>query len=194
MDEVFPAEEFIERRRKLSGAVGANSLLLIQSAAPVDGFTVFRQTNEFYYLVGLESPSSLLLIGNGHSALYLPFTTSNSAGEHGALCFEDAAEVKRATGVDYVYPTCSLKEHLPTSGLLFTPFSPAEGKLACQDTLLNAAKQIAGDERERVLSREGRLIRNVRELRPSLELRDLSPALSNLRLIKSRREFAFMRR
>ena len=56
----FPAEEFVQRRARVFDAIGKDALAIVQGAAGVDGFKVFRQSNEFYYLTGLESPHAYL--------------------------------------------------------------------------------------------------------------------------------------
>ena len=70
----FTIEEFAERRSKVFDKIGNRSLALIQSAPAVRGFEVFRQSNEFYYLCGLETPHSILLLDgrNRRTTLYLP--------------------------------------------------------------------------------------------------------------------------
>jgi len=58
----FPKEEFQERRDKVFNAIGDKAIALLQGAPSVQGFYVFRQTNNFYYLCGLEVPHSYLLL------------------------------------------------------------------------------------------------------------------------------------
>ena len=54
-----PAEEFVERRARVFDAIGRDALAIVQGAAGVDGFKVFRQSNEFYYLTGTRKPARL---------------------------------------------------------------------------------------------------------------------------------------
>ena len=50
----FTISEFEARRSKIFNEIGLNSIALIQGAPSVAGFKVFRQTNTFYYLCGIE--------------------------------------------------------------------------------------------------------------------------------------------
>jgi len=190
---VFTSEEFTSRRRRLFEKLGGNASFLVQSAPPVVAFEVFRQSNEFCYLTGLQTPQSLLLVSENRSTLFLPPSSAFPRGEEAPLCLEDAQTVMRLTGVDAVFTSQQLSKYLPSSGALYTPHSPAEGRLACQDTLKFAAKQIALDYWEAVETREQRLVGKVRSLKPVLEIRDLSPLIDELRMIKSPAEVAVMR-
>ena len=70
----FPPEEFALRRVKLMDAIGRDALALVQGAPSPAGYVRFRQSNELYYLSGIESPHAYLLIDGQQrrSALYLP--------------------------------------------------------------------------------------------------------------------------
>jgi len=68
----FPAEEFTQRRVRVYDAIGSNAVALAQGAPNAAGYTRFRQSNEFYYLCGLEVPHAYLLINGSQrqSTLY----------------------------------------------------------------------------------------------------------------------------
>src|SRR6478609_5480071 len=70
----FPPEEFAARRAKVFEAIGTSSIALVQGAASPAGYTRFRQSNEFYYLCGIEIPHAYLLLDGGskRALLYLP--------------------------------------------------------------------------------------------------------------------------
>ena len=70
----FPPEEFQARRARLFDALGENALGIVQGAPNVQGFTVFRQTNTFYYLTGVAVPHAYLLLDarRDRTTLYLP--------------------------------------------------------------------------------------------------------------------------
>ena len=52
----FPVEECSQRRRRIYEAIGPEAVALVQWAATPAGFVRSRQTNEFYYLCGAETP------------------------------------------------------------------------------------------------------------------------------------------
>ncbi|MDC0234760.1 aminopeptidase P N-terminal domain-containing protein [Candidatus Marinimicrobia bacterium] len=62
----FPKETFNTRLAKVFKEIGNKAISLVQRASDVDGFDVFRQSNSFYYLCGLETPHAYLLF-DGHN-------------------------------------------------------------------------------------------------------------------------------
>ena len=54
----FPPEEFAAHRETIYDTIGPEAHALIQGAGPPRGFEVFRQTNEFFYLCGVEIPQA----------------------------------------------------------------------------------------------------------------------------------------
>jgi len=196
MKMVFPSEEFSARRRIVMDELGSTACALMQGAGPVMGFEVFRQTNEFYYLTGISIPQAYLLIDgrSNQSVLYLPHRDPHLACEGDVLGAEDVERVKAISGVDMVYGLECLSDHLAGATTIFTPINPAEGRLACQDTLRYAAKVKAVDPWDSAPSREARLTDLVKECCPFANVQDLSPILNRMRLIKSPREVDVMRR
>src|SRR5262245_47177233 len=58
----FPPEEYTARRAKVYDAIGKDAFAVVQGAPTPPGYTRFRQTNEFYYLCGIETPHAYLLL------------------------------------------------------------------------------------------------------------------------------------
>src|SRR5919112_1335388 len=199
----FPPQEFAARRSKMYDAIGEGGLALVQGAAAPAGYTRFRQTNEFYYLCGVEVPHAYLLLNGSQrtAALYLPHRNEGrERGEGKMLSAEDAELVKQLSGVEAVYGTDLLGEHLARyargtqSRTLWTPFSPAEGTAMSRDLAVRAVADASSDPWDGTDSREGRLIAMLRTRFPQLEVRDLTPALDAARLIKSPREIELIRK
>src|SRR5216117_1748906 len=99
----FPAEEFRARRERVLDALGPGASALVQGSGPVRGFEVFRQTNELFYLTGLEFPQAYLLLDGRSraSTLFLPPPDSHAAGE-GPGAEQGPETVRAAAGVDAV--------------------------------------------------------------------------------------------
>ena len=198
----FPPEEFAARRAEVFKAIGENGLALLQGAPSPPGYTRFRQSNEFYYLCGIEIPHAYLLLDGSTrtTALYLPHRNEGrERGEGKLLSAEDATEVKRLSGVDSVFATDLLVEHLARATRsygrqVFTPFSPAEGFAMSRDLAVRVIGDYAADPFDGRPSREGALIQSLRARFPQFEVRDLSPTLDKLRLIKSPRELALIKK
>lgn len=197
----FPPEEFAARRAKVYDAIGGSGLAVIQGAASPAGYTRFRQSNEFYYLCGVEVPHAYLLLDGAsrRTTLFLPHRNERrERGEGKLLSAEDADLLKRLSGVDDVFGTDLLTEHVSryARGLrvLYTPFSPAEGFAMSRDLALRAVADRAADPWDGTPSREGQLVQALRARFPQIEVKDLSPTLDTLRLIKSAREIALIRK
>jgi Xaa-Pro aminopeptidase len=198
----FPSEEFAARRAEVYKAIGENSVALVQGAPSPAGYTRFRQSNEFYYLCGIEVPHAYLLLDGAtkRASLYLPHRNDGrERGEGKMLSAEDAAEVSKLSGVEAVYGTDLLNEHLAratrTSGrALFTPFSPAEGFAMSRDLAVRVIGDYAADPFDGRPAREGALIQSLRGRFPQFEIKDLTPTLDRLRLIKSPRELALIKK
>ncbi|MDP2389754.1 MAG: aminopeptidase P N-terminal domain-containing protein, partial [Acidobacteriota bacterium] len=198
----FPAAEFVARRNQVFDAIGPQAIALIQGAPGVDGFKVFRQSNEFYYLSGLESPHAYLVLDGRTRRTILYLSHRNEALERSTgtvWSAEDHAEVKRLTGVDEVAPVELLSRQTFNTMLraprpvLYVPFSPAEGEAQSRDEVLGYQAGVAADPWDGRPSREAHFLRLLAERYPSLERRNLTPILDALRMIKSPREIALIR-
>jgi len=199
----FPVEEFVRRRASVMDAIGSTGIALLQGAPGVDGFRVFRQTNEFYYLTGLETPHAYLLLDGRTRKVTLFLTPRNEALERNSgaqWAAEDAAEVIALTGVDAVAPVDRLSRQTFTTMLraprptLWVPFSPAEGEAQSRDEILGHQAGVAADPWDGRPSREAHFLRLLAERYPALERRDLTPVLDTLRATKSEREIALIRK
>jgi Xaa-Pro aminopeptidase len=199
----FPPEEFAARRAKVYEAIGVDAFAVLQGAPSPPGYTRFRQTNDFYYLCGIEVPHAYLLLdGAAKKATLLlpPRNEGRERGEGKMLSAEDAEEVKKLSGVEAVASTDVLAEQIEGRFLragkrvLYTPLAPAEGGSMSRDLALRFTADAAADPFDGQPSREGNFVRLVKERFPFFEIRDLSPTLDVLRLIKSERELAVIRK
>lgn len=199
----FPADEFAGRRAKVFDAIGDQAFALLQGAAPTPGVSVFRQSNSFYYLTGVESPHAYLLL-NGktrRSTLYLMHRDLAKERNQGkVLSAEDAELVTSLTAIDEVKGIEFLASDLSDSGLLRPPgpelyveLSPAEYGNDSRDELLDKRAMAASDPWDDGVARDVALPGRLASRYPQLAMRDLSPILDGLRAIKSPREIALIR-
>lgn len=200
----FSREEFAQRRSRIFDAIGNNAIALIQGASGLPGFSVFRQANTLYYLTGLESAQAYLLL-NGksrQSVIYLPHRDEATESNQGkVLSAEDSELVHNLTGVDQVKGIEFLSADLigtglirPPAPLLFTEFSPAENGNDSRDELLYAQARASADPWDGQPSREALFIQKLRDRVPQFEIRDLSPILDAMRVIKSEKEIELIRK
>lgn len=199
--EAFSAEEFASRRAALAAAIGPGSMALIQGASGAHSSTRFRQSNQFFYLTGVEAPNAYLLIqgGGGHSTLYLPPRNESRERTDGAVLSADDPEgVARLTGMDAVALVDRLSEDLgrrtPSGTRVYTLFQPAEGPSESRAGVLRAEADRFTDPWDGRVGREGHFIHLIRTRFPFIEVHDLSPMLDVLRLIKSDAELAQIER
>jgi Xaa-Pro aminopeptidase len=198
----FPPEEFAARRAKVYEAIGSDAFAVVQGAPSPPSYTRFRQSNEFFYLCGVEVPHAYLLLDGAtkKATLFLPNRNEGrERGEGKVLSAEDSAEVVKLTGIDAVASTDVLAEQIEGKYLrggrriLYTPLAPAEGGSMSRDLALRFVADAASDPFDGRSSREGTFARLIRDRFPFIEIRDLSPTLDTLRLIKSERELAMIR-
>ena len=107
----FSKEDFAERRAKVFEKIGKNAFAIIQGAKGTGDFNVFRQSNEFYYLCGIETPHAYLLLDgrNQKTTLYLAHRDADRERNEGKIfSVEDADLIKELTGIDQVRSVESL--------------------------------------------------------------------------------------
>ncbi len=200
----FSKKEFSERRAKIFEKIGKNAIAIVQGASGATDFNVFRQSNEFYYLSGLETPHAYILLDgrNQKTIVYLPHRDADRERNEGKiLSAEDADLIKELTGVDDVRAVEFLSLDLvgkglirPPAPLLYTPLSPAETGTDSRDELLNGQARVSSDPWDGRASREARFRDLLNARAPQFEIRDLSPVLDSLRLIKSEKEIEIIRK
>jgi Xaa-Pro aminopeptidase len=196
----FPPEELRARWNAIFDRIGEGAVAVAQGAPLADGFALPRQSNTFYYLTGIETPgSALLLDGRTRQAtLYLqPRNERLERSEGKVLSAEDAELVRRLTGADQVRSTAEMGTSWPLGDAkldLYAETAPAEGHAQSRNELRAAATAIASDPWDGRLPRETRFLELLRLRNPRASMRDLTPILDELRSLKSPREIALVRR
>ncbi len=199
----FPPQEFEARWTKLFDRIGGDAIAIVQGAPLTNGFVYPRQTNEFYYLCGVETPGSYILLDgrDRRVTLYLPPRNRRLESAEGRVLSADDAElVRQLTGADEVRSTEDMRGDWlmgttgGSPGTIFTPFSPAEGSAQSRGELNAANAAVAADYWDGRVSREAHFASLLRARYPRVGLADLSPILDELRSIKSPRELALIRR
>jgi Xaa-Pro aminopeptidase len=200
----FSADDFTQRREIIFNKIGVNALALVQGSEGTASFGIFRQSNNFYYLCGVESAHSYLLLNgkNKTSTLYLPHQDKGKDKNEGkTLSAEDTDLIKQIAGVNFVKGIEFLSSDLIRSGLitspaptLYIPLSPAEKGTDSRDQLLAGQARISSDPWDGRPSREGRFKTLLNERFPQFEVNDLSPILDSMRMIKSQKEIEIIRR
>ena len=199
----FPPEEFRARWTTVFDKIGDRAVAIVQGAPLARGFALPRQSNEFYYLSGIETPGAYLLLDGRTRKVTLILPPRNERLERSegkVLSADDAELVKQLTGADAVASTRSMAEEWLSelmkapSPTIYTMFTPAEGSAESRFELQNANAAIAADYWDGRVSREAHFVNLLRTRAPRAEVRDLTPILDEMRSVKSQREIALIRR
>ena len=201
----FPPEEFKARWARIFEKIGGNGVAILQGVPQTNGFIMPRQGNDFYYLCGIETPHSYLLLDGRQKkvTLYLPPRNARLESAEGKVLSADDAElVKRLTGVDEAATSEAMRGEFlrPRSGSpfapldIYTPFSPAEGSAQSRGEIVASNTAILNDYWDGRLSREARFVELLRARNPRARIEDLTPILDEMRAVKSPREIALIRR
>ena len=174
-------------------------LALLQGAAEPRAYAQFRQSNDFYYLSGVEVPDAYLLLdgANRRSLLFLPERNRIREIWEGPRLYpgEDA---RALTGFDEVLEASRLpgelekrKENLKA---IYTPMKPEEVALTSRDRAMQYETSRERNPWDGRVSREKALEQNLRKrMGDSVEVRDLSPILDEMRRVKDAQEIERMR-
>jgi Xaa-Pro aminopeptidase len=192
----FTADELKSRRMKLAKELETNAIAIFQGAPSETGYVKFRQYNEFYYLTGIETAHAYVLIkgGTGETSLYLPHKNPRRERSEGPLMSsEDIDEVKAMNGVDNVYPTEMMSEHLWRMRMRSKPIvylyqTPPERHAESRDLLLRYEGDIQNDPWDHTEPRYKNFNKNISNQMLGSEIKDITPILDGLRLIKSQAE------
>jgi Xaa-Pro aminopeptidase len=199
----FPPEEFKARWASVYDRIGDRAVALVQGASLARGFAFPRQSNEFYYLSGIETPGAYILLDGRtrKSTLILPPRNERLERSEGkVLSADDADLVMRLTGADAVVSTKMMGEDwlaaltAPPAPAIYTMFTPAEGSAESRHEIQNANAAIAADYWDGRVSREAHFVNLLRTRAPRAEVRDLTAILDEMRSVKSAREIALIRR
>jgi Xaa-Pro aminopeptidase len=198
----FPAEEFQRRWATVFDKIGNQAVAVLQGVPQTNGFIFPRQSNDFYYLSGIETAGSYLLLDGRtrKASLYLPpRNLRTEAAEGKVLSAEDVELAKRITGADEVLSVEAMRgDWLRTSGnapqIIYTPFAPAESAEQSRYELMASNAAIASDYWDARISREANFVGMLRARFWRSEVRDLTPILDEMRSVKSPREVALLRR
>ena len=198
----YPPEEFTERRARLCERLEEGAVLMFSETMPRYGVR-FRQDHDFYYLTGYEGRNAALLleVDSCDAQLYLPHQGDREKFIDGPnwLYAPEAAE-GHGVEVDHL---AYLPEHLARRrGRM-----PGEtGKLLWMRLGERDELDLARSEKGLYLGRreqnpwggqpteQAQQVQTIRTRYPYVELRDLTPHLDRLRMIKTPREIEILRR
>lgn len=197
-----PIAELADRRHRVLRDLPGDALVIVNGALPEPGMRRFRQSNDFYYLTALEVPCAYLVleVRSEKGTLYLPHRDEERERVEGpVLACEDAAEIKRSTGLERVAGLERLGPDLASalrggSRIAYVPCAPVETERVSRDTALAAAAWTTLDPFKSATAEKPCLAASLRACFPQLDVHDLSPSLDAARLCKGEHEIKLLRR
>ena len=196
----YPLDEFAARRQKLAAALAEGALVMFGATEAQAGLR-FRQDNDFYYLTGNESLNAAVLVEapSGRSQLFLPAQDAVDIRYNGANWLQESGGAQRH-GFAAIRPITELPDALARRrsvagpGVLWARLSERdEVNFGRYDDALNLARRLANPFAQHV-SEDAARVAMLRTQFPYLDVRDVTPQIDRLRLIKSPREIETMTR
>ena len=190
----YPPEEFAGRRQALCDEVGNQDLIMMVGKTMTQPGVRFRQDNDFYYLTGVEDLNAILAIDTAtcEASLFLPAQTEREASRDGwNLLYQEGAAA--AHGLASIHPLTYLQEYFSrkrnatTQTLYVRLAETTEVDQSRGDTAIFIARRMANPWGS-YPSEDAWRVEKLRSTFPYYELKDISPHVDMLRMIKSPRE------
>jgi Xaa-Pro aminopeptidase len=195
----FTPEEFQQRREAIYDQIGNDAVAIVQSAPMPDSYVKYRQSNQFYYLCGVETWNSYLILDGAErrATIFLPPERSVEGQMFGA---EDQSYIIKMTGIKTARPVDEMGEYLARLAYrssiksIYTPFFSFEGLSMSRDLASIGDADKSTNPWDGRQPRAANFVDLLRSRFPQFEVNNLSPILDEMRLIKSPAELALIRR
>ncbi|HEX5474065.1 MAG TPA: Xaa-Pro aminopeptidase [Vicinamibacterales bacterium] len=191
----LPKEEFAARRAKVFDQIG-DGVVVIQGGTETVAYEKFRQTNQFFYLTGIEVPRSMLMMDGRTktSTLYIMPISERMERTEGPL-LKPGAEAERLSGIEHVVAHDEFEKVAPslTGRVVYTTFRGETAEAGTPDREASHAAARKADVWDQRPSREEWFMNKLREKAPGVQFKNLDPILDAMRQIKSPREIALLR-
>jgi Xaa-Pro aminopeptidase len=196
----YPPEEFTARRKALAAALSQGTVVLFGKTMPAISVR-FRQDNDFYYFTGNEDLNAVFVMDAATAASWL-FLPAQSVGEirSDGKNWLTSGEAK-ARGFEEILPLTELNEFLARRRVwatgpptLWTRLSDAgEVDGGRRDSSIDLARRYNNPLGAQV-SEDGWRAETLRARYPAFDLKDVTPAVDALRVIKTPREIEILKR
>jgi len=192
-------KEFHGARRTELAKRLEKGLVLMRGLGQTRGYTRFHQDKAFWYLTGIESPEAALVmdLDRKQEVLFLPARNAGLEAWDGEFWDASDAWVPALSGFTEIRPIgelmAFLDERTEEGSVVWISKQPHIELSGCHDRAIPADRRQEKDPLDGRTSREDALERNLKE-KFKVEVRDLSPSLSELRRIKTPEEILVLRR
>ncbi len=195
----FTKEEFAARRMKVMEAIGPSAVAVIRGNEGMHGYQEFVQSNNMFYLSGVEAPGAILLLDGAtkRSVLFLLPQNVDRERSEGPLLVP-GEEARNLTGIKDIRSTedlsAALNSLLRQRESVFVPLAAQELEGMSRDLAERYNRERLNDPWDGRVSRETNFTGLLRKRYPYVDIRNLSPILDQLRLIKSPQEIEALRK
>lgn len=192
----FEWREFASRRDRVYDAMKPGAVAVLQGAGPVRAYNRFRQTNEFYYLTGIEIPSAYAVLRESDRSctLYLAPQPEDRPLEDRQFGPQDAEVLTKATGIEAVLPHSELPKALASVPAVYLLLAPSETQMSARDVLEYCDRLSAKEPLGSILSRDRQFVSQVVSRCSGAEIVNLTLLLDEMRTIKDLAEIELLRR
>jgi Xaa-Pro aminopeptidase len=191
----LPKEEFATRRATVLQKIG-DGVAVMEGAAETSSYEKFRQSNQFYYLTGVETPRAILVLDGKakSSTLYLLPTNEMMERSEGPLLAPGIA-AEQLTGIEHVRPRAEFDALVPTLAgrTIYTTVRGETVLAGTPDRAESHARAREADPWDLHGSREAYFRSRLAEKAPGSRFENLDEILDRMRQIKSPREIALLR-
>jgi Xaa-Pro aminopeptidase len=195
----YSSGEFERRRQALMNSAGSGFIILFASPGS-SGSGHFRQDNDFFYFTGSEDANAILVMipATRESYLFVPPQTEREKMMEGANSLADPGARERF-GVKEIYPVGYFDEFLARNLGQFDPvfylrLSPEDsiGESRSEKAIFTARRHRNPYNTQLPLNQFR--TERFRQLYPEVQLKDITPLIDGLRMIKSQEEIAVLRK
>lgn len=195
--QTFDKNEFRARRAKLVEKIGNDVAVIFGAEAHIYPLK-FRQSPDFYYLTGIEEPGSVLVVDGARksSFVFVPIRTPNKVASEGPGVRE-MKDPREFYGIT-VLPLENFYSHtarlMSRASKLYLQLTPPDD---LQPSRMEMSVHHADQSDNAVFRAEPaitRLIGEMRKLKPTATVADVSPILDEMRWVKTPYEIERLRK
>jgi len=191
----LPKEEFAVRRTKVFQKIG-DAVVVMQGVTETSAYEKFRQSNQFYYLTGVETPRAILVMDGRAktTTLFLNPTNEQMERSEGPLLGPGAA-AEQLTGIERVLPRADFDAVAAGLGgrIVYTTVRGETVLMGTPDRAMAHARARDADPWDQQPSREAWFRTKLAAKGPGITFENIDPILDEMRMIKSPREIALLR-
>jgi Xaa-Pro aminopeptidase len=195
----YPPEEFTARRARLAATLRAQvpegTVVLFGSTTATPGLR-FRQDHDFYYLTGNESLNAVFVmdVATGASHLFLPRLTRTQVQFDGGNWLNES-DAKTKYGFASIEPLTALKEFMSrrAAATLWARLSEADVVDLGRGEVRTTTARRRANPLAQYPTEDAARADALRAQFPSAVVKDVTPHIDRLRLIKSPREIEILR-